>query len=114
MLNTSGVSPIYYCPVPVDMHRSFDGLAGLVRSLLGHDPLDGSLYVFFSRRQTLVKVLRWEGDGFSIWSKRLERGQFNLPRGRDGKVCLEPRELQAILAGIKPARYYRRYNSGLS
>ena len=91
MLISAGVSPIYYCPVPVDMHRSFDGLAVLVRSLLGHDPLDGSLYVFFSRRQPLVKILRWEGDGFSIWYKRLEREQFNLPRGRDGMVYLEAR-----------------------
>lgn len=114
MLNAAGVSPIYYCPVPVDMHKSFDALSGLVRSLLGRDPVDGSLYVFFSRRRTLVKVLRWEGDGFSIWYKRLERGQFNPPNGGDGRISLEPRELQAILAGIRPARYYRRYNSALS
>lgn len=113
MLSVTGLARIFYCPVPVDMHMSFDSLAGAVRGLLGHDPLDGSLYVFFGRRRNLVKVLCWEDDGFSIWYKRLERGRFSLPRGRDGRISLEYRELQAILAGIRPARYYVRYNSRL-
>lgn len=102
---------IYYCPQPVNMHLSFDGLPGIIHSILQKEPLDGSLYVFFSRRRTMVKILCWEGDGFSIWSKRLERGQFNLPVSADGRITLEARELQAILAGIKPQRYYRRYKS---
>lgn len=113
MLTFSSAVNIYYCPTPVNLHRSFDGLPGLVRERLGHDPLDGSLYVFFNRRLTCVKILCWEGDGYSIWGKRLERGRFNIPREADGRIRLEPRELQAILAGIKPRRYYRRYHSEL-
>ena len=50
MLTFSSAVSIYYCPTPVNLHRSFDGLPGLVREVLGHDPLDGSLYVFFNRR----------------------------------------------------------------
>ena len=113
MLTFSSAVSIYYCPAPVNLHRSFDGLPGLVRQLLGHDPLDGSLYAFFNRRLTSVKILCWEGDGYSIWCKRLERGRFNIPRGTDGRLRLEPRELQGILAGIKPRRYYRRHQSEL-
>lgn len=113
MLTFSSAVSIYYCPTPVNLHRSFDGLPGLVREVLGHDPLDGSLYVFFNRRLTAVKILCWEGDGYSIWSKRLERGRFNLPRSASGRISLELRELQGILAGIKPGRYYRRHQSAL-
>jgi len=113
MLTLSNAVKIYYCPTPVNLHRSFDGLPGLVRQILSHDPLDGCLYLFFNRRLTTVKILCWEGDGYSIWSKRLERGRFNLPRKLNGDVMLEPRELQGILAGIKARRYYRRFNSSL-
>ena len=113
MLSLSGAVKIYCSPKPVNLHRSFDGLPGLVRQALGRDPLDGSLYVFFNRTLKMVKILCWEGDGYSIWSKRLERGQFNLPRDTDGRILLERRELQAILAGIRPGRYYRRHGSGL-
>ena len=113
MPGLSGAVKIHYSPSPVNLRRSCDGLPGLVRDALGHDPLDGSLYVFFNRTLKMVKVLCWEGDGYSIWGKRLERGQFNLPRTADGRLSLELRELQAILAGIRPRRYYRRHNSSL-
>lgn len=113
MLNLSAAVGIYYCPTPVNLHLSFDGLPGLVRQRFGRDPLDGSLYVFFNRPLTMVKILCREGDGYSVWSKRLERGRFNLPRTDGGRIRLEFRELQAILTGIKVRRYYRRYQSAL-
>ena len=37
---------IWVATTPVDMRKSFDGLAEVVRSFLGHDPLSGSLFVF--------------------------------------------------------------------
>ncbi len=37
---------IFVASAPVDLRKAFDGLAILVRNSLGHDPLDGSLYVF--------------------------------------------------------------------
>ena len=54
------------------MRRSFDGLSALVRNHLGHDPLDGSGFLFVNRRRTQLKVLYFDGDGFCVWSKRLE------------------------------------------
>jgi transposase len=36
-----------YTP-PTDMRKGFDSLAELVRSSLGQDPLDGSLFIFRS------------------------------------------------------------------
>lgn len=40
----------------------------------------------------MVKVLCREGDGLSIWSRRLGRGQFSLPRDHAGNIRLETRE----------------------
>ena len=115
MLSIPDAARIYYCATPVKMSRSYDGLCGAVRSALGRDPCEaGSIFVFVNRRRTMVKVLCWEGDGFSIWGKRLERGQFNLPPSADGRIVLEYRELVAMLAGIRPGRYYRRHNSALT
>ncbi|QDU54628.1 IS66 Orf2 like protein [Aeoliella mucimassa] len=37
---------VWVATTPVDMRKSFDGLAEVVRSFLGHDPLSGSLFVF--------------------------------------------------------------------
>ena len=37
---------VWVATTPVDMRKSFDGLAEVVRSFLGRDPLSGSLFVF--------------------------------------------------------------------
>jgi len=109
MLPLSGAVKIYYCRTPINLHKSFDGLPGAVRQYLDVDPLSGHLFVFFNRTFRMVKILYWDRDGYAIWSKRLERGQFNIPPSADGKIELEQRELYAILSGIKPQRYYKRF-----
>jgi len=110
MLNVSPAMAIYYSAGPVKMNRSFDGLCGIVAECLKLNPATaGAIFVFFNRRRTMVKVLCWEGDGFSIWCKRLEQGQFNVPSSADGRVSLTYGELMAALAGIRPSGYYKRY-----
>jgi transposase len=40
-----------------DMRKGFDGLSGLVRDGLSHDPLSGDIFIFFNKRRTQVKLL---------------------------------------------------------
>jgi transposase len=61
-----------------DMRKGYYGLSGLVRNELGSDPLSGSVYVFFSKSRQTVKLLMWEGDGFVVYAKRLERGCYEV------------------------------------
>lgn len=65
---------------PTDMRKSFDGLSGLVRNRLKRNPTDGEAYVFLNRDRSIIKLLQWDRSGFSIYSKRLERGSFERPR----------------------------------
>ena len=85
---------------PTDMRKSFDGLAALVRHALGEDPLDGALYTFVNRRRTLMKVLYFEGDGYCVWSKRLERGRFQVHWKSPEKLALEHTAWRFIVEGI--------------
>lgn len=64
---------IYVCTSPVDFRKGFDGLHGLVLESLGQDPLSGDWFVFLNRRRDRVKILAWEGDGLSLYYKKLER-----------------------------------------
>lgn len=110
MLPLSGAVKIYYCRTPVNLRKSFDGLAGAVHQYLLGDPLSGHLFVFFNRTFNLVKILYWDRDGYAVWSKRLAQGRFNIPQSADGKIELDSRELYAVLSGIKPKRYYKRFS----
>src|SRR5262249_42504733 len=69
----------YVCIGPQDGRKSFDGLAAVVTGRLGRDPLSGDLYVFRNRRGDRLKVLAWQGDGFALYLRRLEKGTFAFP-----------------------------------
>lgn len=96
------------------MRKSFDGLSGLVRNELGRDPMDGEVYVFLNRQRSLIKLLVWDRSGWALWSKRLERGSYELPRGEGDGMSLGWPELMLILEGIslRSVRHRRRYAVG--
>jgi len=79
-----------------DMRRSFDRLAAMVEHELHRDVMRGDYFVFVNRRRTMLKLLYWDGDGFAIWFKRLERGQFRLSEQDE----LDRAELSLLLEGV--------------
>ena len=76
MIGVTSQVRIYGWCEPADMLRGFEGLSGMVRNELGHDPLDGSLFLFVNRRRTHTKILHLDGTGLCVFAKRLERGRF--------------------------------------
>jgi len=92
---------------PCDMRRSFDRLAAMVEHELRRDPMRGDYFVFANRRCTMLKLLYWDGDGFAIWFKRLERGRFRLSALEE----LDRAELSLLLEGVvgKDLRRLPRY-----
>jgi transposase len=93
-----------------DMRKSYDGLSGLVRQGLGRDPLSGEVFIFLNRRRTMIKLLVWDRSGFVIWSKRLERGTFELPVNPQAgaSVALRWEDLVMILEGVSLGSVHRR------
>lgn len=110
MLPLSGAVKIYCCRTPINLHKSFDGLPGIVQQYFNADPTSGHLFVFFNRTFKMVKIIYWDSDGYAIWSKRLVQGRFNFPHSSDGKIIIDQRDLFSILSGIKPHRYYKRFS----
>lgn len=103
---------VWLCTLPTDMRKSFNGLSAMVRRELQDNPLSGHLYVFVNRKRTLMKILYFDGDGYAVWSKRLEQGQFHLPDGIGVKKPLNYGELQCLLYGIdwQHAQRYKRFS----
>ncbi len=94
---------IFVATQPVDGRKGADGLSAIVRSAFAHDPLDGHLHVFFSRRADRVRIVYWDRDGFALWSKRLERGKFQHHFDQHGQLrceLIEAADLMLILQGL--------------
>lgn len=96
-----------------DMRKGPDRLCGLVRDYMEKDPLSAAIFIFINRRANQIKLLYWEGDGFAIYSKRLEEGCFEMPaiHTSASSVTLTSDELQMMLRGIvlHSLKKYKRY-----
>lgn len=116
MLTLAFPRRIFLCCQPTDMRKSFDSLAGVVRTFLNADPLSGDAYVFVGKHRNRVKILVFDRSGFWVLAKRLcsgrfgSQGSFRSPAA-DGRVELSQAELQLLLEGIeiRDATYRRQY-----
>jgi transposase len=89
---------------PVDFRRGIDGLCRLCRQSLSSDPFSGAVFVFRNRRETAVKILAYDGQGFWLCQKRMSQGRFRYwpsGKGEAGRHLLA-HELQVLLAGGNP------------
>lgn len=93
---------IFVCTEAIDMRGSFERLTLAAREKLGHDPLQGGLFVFVNKRSNRLKLLWFERNGLCILYKRLHRALFRLPPpGSDGvAVRIDGAALAKILEGV--------------
>src|ERR1700681_3165255 len=85
----AGVRIYLACGV-TDMRRGFDSLSMLAQEVLKQDPFSGHLFAFRGRRGHLIKILYWDGQGFCLFAKRLEKGRFTWPITKEGTITLTP------------------------
>ena len=86
-----------------DTRKGFEGLSGLVGSVLNEEFKRGALFAFNNRRRTRLKILYWDGSGLWVLSKRLEKGTFAWRKPRDGvgvKLPLRAEVLSVLMDGI--------------
>lgn len=104
------------------MRRGFDGLAAMTRDLVAQNPLSGSLFVFRNRSGDRLKILVWEGSGFCLVYRRLEKGTLRFPPApppasqpagappapEPASIEVDSHELTMILEGIELKDVRRR------
>ncbi len=97
-----GDKPVYICCGHTDMRKSINGLMTLVKESFQLDPFSEALFAFCNRNRNRMKILEWDGDGFWLYFKRLERGRFRWPaKGDTGTMVLETKELLYLVESAK-------------
>jgi len=96
----AGVRIYLACGV-TDMRKGFDSLAVLAQEVLKQNPFAGHLFAFRGRRGDPVKILYWDGQGFCLFAKRLEKGRFTWPVTKEGAVALTPAQLSMLPEGLE-------------
>ena len=89
---------------PVDFRKGIDGLAGVCRNILKHDPFSGYVFIFKNKRGTALKILFYDGQGFWLCMKRFSKGKLCWwPNHVENNLCnLASYELQILLWNSNP------------
>lgn len=90
----------FLCSQLIDMRNGFDGLAGIVRNSMKQDPISGDIFIFINRTRTHIKLLYWDGDGFALFYKRLEKGRYSITTDNQTHKQIKRDELLMILEGL--------------
>jgi len=96
----SKAEKIYIATGYTDMRKSIDGLAALVQQNFRLDPFQNALFLFCGHKNTTLKALYWEQDGFVLLYKRLENGKFKWPRTQSEAKEITVQQLRWLLEGL--------------
>jgi transposase len=98
----TGVRVYLACGV-TDMRKGIAGLAALAQDVLRQKPANGAVFAFRGRRGDRIKLLFWDGQGFCLYYKVLERGRFPWPNAADGSMRLTSAQLAMLWAPLAHA-----------
>ena len=76
MLDLAGGTTVYLACGATDLRKSYHGLAVIIKLKFKLDPYSRCKFAFCNRRRTSIKILQWNGSGFWILMKRLDRDSF--------------------------------------
>jgi hypothetical protein len=91
---------VFVCKKPTDMRGSFDSLYKRTKDIIGVDPKSGHMFLFINKNRNRVKILVYDGTGFVVIAKRLDKGSFSHLILPIEKILFSPKQsLHCILKG---------------
>ena len=92
-------SPIWLASQPIDCRKGINGLCALIVDDLECVPGEG-IYIFYNHARNRLKMLVWHINGFMLINKRFEKNKLTILKNENGKVSLNPQQVNWLLMGI--------------
>ena len=84
-----------------DMRCGIDSLAAIIeRKYKVNVFVPNTLFLFCGRSSSKIKGLLWEGDGFLLFTKRVESGYFSWPRTSEEARSISPVQFDWLMKGF--------------
>lgn len=101
MICFSEIPKIYLVAGATDLRKGIDGYATLIQNQLQLEVFQDALFLFCNTHRNKMKGLYWDGSGFWLVYKRLEKGHFQWDRHGSRALLLSHQELSWLLEGLK-------------
>ena len=84
-----------------DMRKGINGLSELAKLINKEVYQSGGLFVFRGKTSDKIKILWWDGNGFCLFYKSLDKGKFVWPQTKDSSnLGITSVQLSMLLEGI--------------
>lgn len=88
MISFDDIPEIYIVKNVTDLRKEIDGYASIVQD---------ALFIFCNKHRNKIKCMYWDGNGFWLLYKRLEKGRFQFPIRDDGIATMTKQQLRWLL-----------------
>jgi transposase len=96
-----------------DFRKGYDGLFGIIKTIMESNPLNGDVYLFTNKRRNQLRMMVYDTGGLVLLCKRLDRGTFEILESEytQSKTNISWTQLMCIMQGIKlkSIRYRKRH-----
>ena len=101
MINFEPNITIYLACGQTDMRKGVNSLSLLANSLISQHANSGALFVFRGRSADKIKILWWDGQGFCLYYKCLDKGKFTWPKSSEkNSLSITKAQLSMLIEGI--------------
>jgi len=98
MIHLTAETQILLATNAADFRKGIDGFVAICSHQLQQDPRNGSLYVFINRAATMIRILKYESNGYYLVTKRLSKGRFtHWPKADEGLCSVQAHTLRQLL-----------------
>lgn len=92
MISFDDIPEIYIVKNVTDLRKEIDGYASIFQD---------ALFIFCNKHRNKIKCMYWDGNGFWLLYKRLEKGCFQFPIRDDGIATITKQQLRWLLEGLR-------------
>ena len=103
MVDLKKIKNIYLYASPISLSLGIPLLTNIIETNYTKEEIKDSLFVFFGKRKSQIKIIEIDDTGIWLYQKRLKHSNFQPP-SFDQTLIIDKQQLLIILNNIKPKK----------
>ena len=87
MISFPANTDIFVCHQPVSFGCGIDGMIRYCKIILNKEPLSKAYFMFINKGKEQIRILWYDGQGFSLCTKRSSQGRFLYWPKNSNELC---------------------------